>query len=151
MENHVPIDAYPSPTQSQASQVSKLPALWLRMYLTPFRGLQKSSIQRIIRDETDAAAELDKVAARNEFDINRLNAEWEEPNTPLSPRISMENLERPLRDPELMPEGWSANWVGGKHWEITDPTGTTRRVTTDHEAYQDADGRLHWWQGPLHR
>ena len=107
-----------------------------------------ANIQSIIRDGKDPDAELDKIAARNDFDINRLNAEWEEPNAQSIPGVTMDDLEKPLRQPELMPEGWSVTWVGGKHWEVTDPPGRLARVTTDAEAYQQADGRLQWWSGP---
>ena len=107
-----------------------------------------AGIQRIIRDEADPDAELERLIARNEFDINRLNTEWAEPNVPLKPRITIADLERPLRQPELMPPGWSVKGAGGKHWDVTDPAGRTARVTTDPEAYQNADGRLRWWSGP---
>ena len=33
----------------------------------------------------------------------------------------MDDLERSLRGPALLPEGWSAVHIGGKHWEVTDP------------------------------
>ena len=107
-----------------------------------------AGIQRIIRDESDPDAELERLAARNDFDINRLNADWEEPNSPVNPRVTMEDLEKPLRQPGLMPAGWSVKPAGGKHWDVTDATGRTARVTTDPEAYQKADGRLGWWSGP---
>lgn len=107
-----------------------------------------ANIRRIIRDEQDPDAELENLAARNQFDINRLNAQWNAPNTPLAPRITMDELEKPLRQPELMPPGWSVKPAGGKHWDITNPSGQTSRVTTDAEAYQKADGRLQWWSGP---
>ena len=32
--------------------------------------------------------------------------------------------------------------------DSTSPLGRTVRVTTDVEAYERADGRLQWWQGP---
>lgn len=35
-----------------------------------------AGIQRIIRDEADPDAELERLVARNDFDINRLNADW---------------------------------------------------------------------------
>ena len=107
-----------------------------------------ANIQSIIRDGKDPDAELDKIAARNDFDINRLNAEWEEPNARTGPSVTMDDMEKPLRQPELMPGGWSVTWVGGKHWDVTDPSGRLARVTTDAEAYQHADGRLEWWSGP---
>lgn len=108
-----------------------------------------AGIQQIIRDESDPDAALEQLAARREFDINRLNADWQNtPNAPVHPRITMDALERPLREPELLPAGWSAQPVGGQHWDVTDPTGHAVRVTTDPEAYQNADGRLHWWAGP---
>ena len=110
-----------------------------------------AGIQRIIRDEADPDAELERLAARNDFDINRLNAEWEEPNAPINPRVTIEDMEKPLRQPELMPPGWSVKSAGGKHWDVTSPDGHQTRVTTDIEAYQLADGRLHWWQGPAHQ
>ena len=107
-----------------------------------------AGIQRIIRDEANPDAELELLAARNEFDINRLNADWESPNAPLRPKVSTDDLEKPLREPELMPADWSVDWVGGKHWYVTDPSGHGTRVTTDPESYQQADGRLQWWCGP---
>lgn len=107
-----------------------------------------ASIQRIIRDESDPDAELARLAALNDFDINQLNAEWEEPNAPLNPRVTIEDFEKPLRQPELMPADWSVKPAGGKHWDVTNPVGRQVRVTTDPEAYQRAEGRLSWWQGP---
>ena len=59
-----------------------------------------AGIQRIIRDEADPDAELERLAARNDFDINRLNAEWEEPNAPINPRVTIEDMEKPLQQPE---------------------------------------------------
>ena len=109
-----------------------------------------ANIRRIIRDEQDPDAELESLAARNQFDINRLNAEWHAPNAPINPQITIDDLEKPLRRPELMPPGWSVKPAGGKHWDLTDPSGETFRVTTDAEAYQQADGRLQWWAGPKH-
>ena len=107
-----------------------------------------AGIQRIIRDEADPDAELERLTARNEFDINRLNADWETTNAPVNPRVTIEDLEKALRQPQLLPPGWSVKSAGGKHWDVTDPAGRTTRVTTDAEAYQRADGRLRWWQGP---
>ena len=107
-----------------------------------------AGLQRIIRDETNPDAALDQLVARKEFDINRLNADWRSPNAPLNPRITMDALEKPLRQPELMPSGWSVKPAGGRNWDVTNPLGHTVRVTTDPEAYQLADGRLQWWAGP---
>ena len=107
-----------------------------------------AGIQRIIRDEADPDAELERLTARNDFDINRLNADWDIPNAPLKPKVSIDDLERPLREPELMPAHWSVKEAGGKHWDVTDPSGRVVRVTTDPESYQRADGRLQWWSGP---
>ena len=107
-----------------------------------------AGIQRIIRDETDANSDLDHLISRNEFDINRLNAEWTACNVPLNPCITMADLEKPLHEPKLMPDGWTVIPVGGKHWRVIDPCAHEVRVTTDPEAYQNADGRLQWWSGP---
>ncbi len=107
-----------------------------------------ANIQSIIQDGKDPDAELDKITARKDFDINRLNAEWDSRNAPLNPQITMDDLERALREPSLLPEGWEVKPVGGKHWEVIDPRGRARRITTDAESYQAADGRLRWWQGP---
>ena len=107
-----------------------------------------ANIQSIIRDGKDPDAELDKIAARKDFDINRLNADWDSRNTSLNPKIAMDDLERPLREPELLPMGWTSENIGGRHWEVRDPQGNMRRVTTDAESYQQADGRLKWWEGP---
>ena len=107
-----------------------------------------ASIQSIIRDGTDPDAELDKIESRRDFDINRLNTLWDNGNTALNPQVKMEDLERPLLDQELLPEGWTAENIGGKHWEVTDQHGRTIRVTTDPASYEAADGRLRWWEGP---
>ncbi len=82
-----------------------------------------ASIQRIIRDEMNADEELDRLAARNEFDINRLNAEWHERNAEPNPCITMEDMEKPLCEPNLMPAGWSVVSAGGKHWDVISPSG----------------------------
>ena len=107
-----------------------------------------ANIQSIIRDGKDPDAALDKIAARNDFDINLLNADWDSRNAALNPKIAMDDLEKPLREPELLPTGWTSVNIGGKHWVVRDPQGNTRRVTTDAESYQLADGRLKWWEGP---
>jgi SNF2 family DNA or RNA helicase len=107
-----------------------------------------AGIQRIIRDEANPDTELERLTARNEFDINRLNADWDIPNAPLKAKVSIDDLERPLREPELMPANWSVKEAGGKHWDVIDPSGHVSRVTTDPESYQQADGRLQWWCGP---
>ena len=100
------------------------------------------------RDGLDPDVELEKIESRNDFDINRLNAMWDTGNAALNPRITMDELEKSLRDPALLPEGWTAKNIGGKHWKVTDPQDRTIRVTTDAESYEAADGRLRWWEGP---
>ena len=107
-----------------------------------------AGIQRIIRDEADPDAVLERLTAQNNFDINRLNADWEAPNAPVNPRVTIDDFELPLRHTELMPPGWSVEEAGGKHWNVTAPDGYTVRVTTDPESYRNADGRLQWWAGP---
>ena len=107
-----------------------------------------AGIQRIIRDEANPDAELERLVNRNEFDINRLNTDWDVPNAPLLPRVKIEDLEKPLHQPELMPPEWTVTHQGGKHWDLINPSGRTVRVTTDAEAYERADGRLRWWEGP---
>ena len=108
-----------------------------------------ANLQSIIRDEKDPDGELDKIAARNDFDINRLNTMWDSANAAPNPRITMADLEKCLREPGLLPAGWTAENKGGKHWEVTDPQNRNTRVTTDAGSYEAADGRLKWWQGPL--
>ncbi len=109
-----------------------------------------AGIQRIIREKTDPEAALDRLqeTARNEFDINRLNADWDTPIQTIQPKVGIADLEKPLRQPALMPPGWKVQPSGGKHWQITNPAGHAYRVTTDPLAYQEADGRLRWWSGP---
>ena len=109
-----------------------------------------AGIQRIIREEADPDLELERLVSLNEFDINRLNSDWEAPNAPINPRITIDDLEKPLQQPELMPPGWTVQNQGGKHWDVTYGMGNSIRVTTDMEAYERADGRLQWWQGPRH-
>ena len=108
-----------------------------------------ANIQSIIRDGKDPEAELDKIEARNDFDINRLNTLWDNGNAALNPRVTTDDLEKALREPALLPDGWTAENIGGKHWDITDPKkGPPTRVTTDASSYEAADGRLMWWEGP---
>ena len=107
-----------------------------------------ANIQSIIRDGKDPDAELDKIEARNDFDSNQLNTLWDSGNVALNPIITMDDLERALRNPALLPEGWTADNIGGKHWEVTDPQDRIRRVTTNAGSYEAADGRLRWWEGP---
>ena len=107
-----------------------------------------ANIQSIIRDGKNPDAELDKIEARNDFNINRLNTLWDTGNATINPRITMDDLEKSLREPNLLPEGWTAENIGGKHWEVTDHQDKITRVTTDAEAYEAADGRLRWWEGP---
>ena len=108
-----------------------------------------AGIQQIIRYEANPESEMERLVSQNDFDINRLNAEWNAPNAPIRPRVIMDDLEKPLRQPELMPSAWIVEHRGGKHWDVTDSSGQTVRVTTDTEAYERADGRLRWWEGPL--
>ena len=121
----------------------------IRTNVGEYPPIISAGIQRIIRDESNPEAELESLVSRTNFDINRLNAEWDTPNAPIRPRVTMDDLEKPLRQPELMPSGWIVEHRGGKHWDVTDPLGQTVRVTTDAEAYERADGRLRWWEGPL--
>ena len=107
-----------------------------------------AGIQRIIRDEADPDAELERLANRNDFNINRLNTDWDVPNAPTDPRVTIDDPEKPLWQPELMPSGWTARRQGSKHWDVTNPSGRTVCVTTDANAYEHADSRLQWWQGP---
>ena len=111
--------------------------------------ISAAGIQRIIRDAAQVEDELDRLMARQQFNINPLNAEWESPNTPLNPMVTIEDMEKPLWETNLMPNGWTIEHHGGRHWDVIDPTGTKVRVTTDAQSYQDADGNLTWWQGPL--
>ena len=76
-----------------------------------------ANIQSIIKEGKDPDAELEKIEARRDFDINRLNAAWGNGNSKLNPEITMEDLEKSLREPDLLPEGWTAENIGGKHWE----------------------------------
>ena len=72
-----------------------------------------ANIQNIIRDGKDPDAELDKIEARNNFDINRLNTQWENRNRELNPKVTMDDLEKPLREPGLLPAGWAAKTLVG--------------------------------------
>ena len=50
-----------------------------------------ANIQNIIRDGKDPDTELDKIEARNNFDINRLNTQWENRNRELNPKVTMDD------------------------------------------------------------
>ena len=108
-----------------------------------------AAITRVIREGSNAEIELERITKRIEVDIDKLILEWDSPIAPLNPQITMDDLERPLRETSLMPPGWQVEHRGGKHWDVTPPNGNTRRVTTNAEAYERADGRLEWWSGPV--
>ena len=108
-----------------------------------------ATITRVIREDSNAEIELERITKKIEVDIDKLILEWDSPIAPLNPQITMDDLERPLREPSLMPPGWHVEHQGGKHWDVTPPNGNKRRVTTKAEAYEKGDGRLEWWTGPV--
>ena len=67
-------------------------------------------------------------------------------------RINLDLLNTPLEqtalpEPDLLPDGWSAQHRGGPHWIVTRPDGANRLVTTDADAYE-YDGTDAAWFGP---
>ena len=109
-----------------------------------------AAITRIIRDGSNAEIELERITEKIEVDIDKLILEWDSPVAPLNPQITMDDLERPLREPSLMPPGWQVDAPEVANIGMwTSPNGNTRRVTTNAEAYERAEGRLGWWAGPV--
>jgi superfamily II DNA or RNA helicase len=66
-----------------------------------------------------------------------------------SPVLTMADLERPLQDPELLPDSWNVEARGGSHWRLERPGYPSCIVTTDRDAFAYARERLDWW-GPGH-
>ena len=122
-----------------------------------------AALKRYVEDTGQALKEVDNRLKKLRSGLNELFPEiplWKSLigrrdviahqilNAPINPCVTIEDLEKALRQPQLLPPGWSVKSAGGKHWDVTDPADRTTRVTTDAEAYQRADGRLRWWQGP---
>ena len=78
------------------------------------------------------------------FDIDSVNSDLERATAPRSD-LTMAALTEALRDPALLPAGWSAVPAGVDHWHLTKPDGSQYRVTTGRAAHEYAGGRVEFW------
>ena len=61
--------------------------------------------------------------------------------------VTMQDLQKALAEPSLLPEGWQAEPAGGPHWYVTRPDGKRHTVTTDRASYEYAPQHIEWF-GP---
>ena len=85
------------------------------------------------REATRAAVYASASAAR--LDLDLLNTPLETAAPP-PPALTMDDLQRALTEPALLPDGWNAAHRGGAHWTVTRPDGAAQLVTTDADAYE---------------
>ena len=65
-----------------------------------------------------------------------------------SARVTMQDLQKALAEPSLLPEGWQAEPSGGIHWRVKRPDGEQYIVTTtDRASYEYAPQYVEWF-GP---
>ena len=96
------------------------------------------------RQATRAAVQ--NIASEVRLNLDVLNSTLEQ-TTPPAPAITMNDIQRALTEPGLLPGGWAAEHRGGPHWTVTRPDGNSRLVTTDPAAYE-YDGADAEWFGP---
>ncbi len=96
------------------------------------------------RQATRAAVQ--NIASEVRLNLDVLNSTLEH-TAPPDPAITMNDIQRALTEPGLLPGGWAAEHRGGPHWTVTQPDGNSRLVTTDPAAYE-YDGADAEWFGP---
>ena len=103
----------------------------------------------IIRENAGSSAIRDAVSnitSETRMNLDMLNSALSDVETaPAS--VTMSFLQRALEEPSLLPEGWSAEHVGGPHWNVQRSGGERYIVTTDLNSYEYAPGTVEWF-GP---
>ena len=89
---------------------------------------------------------VSNIASETRLNLDTLNSALEDASM-APPDVTMSDLQRALEEPALLPEGWSAEHVGGPHWKIQRADGVRYTVTTDHASYGYAPGSVEWF-GP---
>ena len=64
-----------------------------------------------------------------------------------SAEVTMQDLQKALTGPWLLPEDWQAEPVGGPHWRVKRPDGKQYVVTTDRATYEYPPQSVEWF-GP---
>ncbi len=103
----------------------------------------------IIRSNLGRAATraaVNNIASGSRLNLDTLNSALAEPS-PVAAQVTMSWLQRALKDPSLLPEGWSAEHAGGWHWYVSRPGGKRYTVTTELASYDYAPGSVEWF-GP---
>ena len=103
----------------------------------------------IIRENAGSSAirnAVSSITSQTRMNLDMLNSALSDVETaPAS--ITMSFLQRALEEPSLLPEGWSAEHVGGPHWNVQRPDGKQYTATTDLNSYEYAPGTVEWF-GP---
>ncbi len=86
------------------------------------------------------------IASETRLNLDTLNSELGDA-TMAPAKITTWDLQRALQEPALMPQGWSAEHIGGRHWKIQRADGKRYTVTTDRPSYEYAPGNVEWF-GP---
>ena len=80
------------------------------------------------------------------FDLDDLAAAAADPQSP-TPMLHMNDLTYILNHPEWLPDGYSAEQRGDRHWRVTTPGSKSYTVTTDRAAHDYSAGTVEFF-GP---
>ena len=103
----------------------------------------------IIRSNAGSQAIRDAVSSissETRLNLDTLNSELDDASIATAD-VTMSDLQRALEEPALLPQGWSAEHVGGPHWSVQRADGNRYTVTTDRVSYEYVPGSVEWF-GP---
>ena len=89
---------------------------------------------------------ISSIASEARLNLDTLNSSLEDA-TMATAEVTMTDLRRALEESTLLPQGWSAEHVGGPHWKVQRADGIWYIVTTDRVSYEYAPGSVEWF-GP---
>ncbi len=100
--------------------------------------------KRVVSDLERAAGEAERATGRPDLD-DAGEEELTMPDRPASP-VTMEDLDRVLGSPELLPPGWEVRAMRPREYAVRRPgMEETVRVTTDPAYYEQHSGSLELW------
>lgn len=109
----------------------------------------ESLIRESIIDDTasnDVTQAVRDLAPSIGFDLDDLAAAAADQQDP-APLLHMNDLTYILNHPEWLPDGYSAELRGDRHWRVSTPDGSVHTVTTDRTAHDYAAGTVEFF-GP---